>query len=46
MNRTIQTIAIFVFITSGLFAQDSQITNVFARNTTILNGVWKYIVDP
>jgi len=46
MKKTLQTVAIILFITGVLFAQEPQITNVFARKITTLNGVWKYVVDP
>lgn len=46
MKKIIQIAAIIMFISGALFAQEPQITNVFARKTTTLNGVWKYVVDP
>ncbi|WP_010663817.1 glycoside hydrolase family 2 protein [Marinilabilia salmonicolor] len=35
-----------VFFNTVVFAQSTQIINVDNRNTTTLNGVWKYLVDP
>lgn len=32
--------------TNFLFAQEKLITNAYNRESTSLNGYWKYIVDP
>lgn len=40
---------LFIFMLSGLshtLAQEKLITNVYNRESTSLNGHWKYIVDP
>lgn len=38
-------IVFFLFNTQG-FTQDNLLTNIYNRNTTSLNGTWKYIIDP
>ncbi|MFK7904118.1 MAG: glycoside hydrolase family 2 protein [Chitinophagales bacterium] len=37
---------IFFISSSPLFSQNDLIANVYNRNTTSLNGSWKYIIDP
>ncbi len=40
---------LFLFLIASfntIFAQEQLITNVYNRETTSLNGYWKYIVDP
>lgn len=37
---------LFLSSTNFLFAQEKLITNAYNRETTSLNGYWKYIVDP
>jgi len=47
MKRTVSVLAIILFVSGSLSAQETpQITNVSARKSMTLNGVWKYIVDP
>ncbi len=46
MTKALSLIFFLVLITSSIFSQDPLIANVYNRNTTSLNGDWKYIIDP
>lgn len=44
--RTSSLIILFLFIQSTVAAQTQQIINVENRQTTTLNGQWKFLIDP
>ena len=46
MKRKSLLILTLIVYTTVTYAQDKLITNVYHRNTTSLNGDWKYIIDP
>ncbi|RZK18205.1 MAG: hypothetical protein EOO43_12735 [Flavobacterium sp.] len=39
-------VAALILFCTNLYAQTEQITNIYSRKTTSLNGKWQYIVDP
>lgn len=46
MKRIPSICLVIVLFTAQVFSQDKLISNVYNRNTTSLNGTWKYIIDP
>ncbi|MGC4104272.1 glycoside hydrolase family 2 protein [Ferruginibacter sp.] len=44
-RKTICLFVLIISVISNSFAQQGLITNIQARKTTSLNGVWQYIVD-
>lgn len=48
MKQILTGLITIILFASGTFSigQEAQIINIENRNTTTLNGVWKYIVDP
>ncbi len=46
MLKNVLSGLIFLALVSSAFAQEPLLINAYNRNTTSLNGYWKYIVDP
>ena len=46
MKRKSLLILALITWTTTVFAQDNLLVNIYNRNTTSLNGDWKYIIDP
>lgn len=46
MFQKVQLLFLFTFTFSLAYAQETIMTNAFNRESTSINGEWKYIVDP
>ena len=46
MKMLLKFCIVFILLNTQGFTQNKLITNVYNRNTTSLNGTWKYIIDP